>query len=466
MTTAVRASSYSNVVDIDETSSLLFNGMTMCMDLVPNELALALDSNALVPVDGEEEAYLLQRGHLTKLTPEQERTKFVKTVRHIAAKVEKATEEACRADITFVLTYNCNLRCTYCFQETLSKKVRSRYMTAQFVDDFFAHGYPRLFPKPPRSALFTLFGGEPLLPHNRDAILRILAHAEQTPACKLNLSTNGLYLPRMLGLVGPEKGRIDSVQITLDGDASFHNQNRIPKSGKPTFDQMNDAILRVIDTGATATIRVHLHPDQLKSTEALVGHLDREGLLSHPRVYVYFAPLNEFTSDQLAGEELETFRRTFQFVAKRTGRPPHNRRFIEGFLKMQGKKELPSMRYCGLGTDSIFTIDPSGGIYQCYDEAGDADRIVGTFANGAIEFVGLKQEYAQRTLLNIPECLDCSLALFCGGGCPMRARKCGGSIFKPFCHQSKEFIHQTLKAYYLLNAAATLVDRAAQGVTS
>jgi len=63
----------------------------------------------------------------------------------------------------------------------------------------------------------------------------------------------------------------------------------------------------------------------------------------------------------------------------------------------------------------------------------------------------LKEKYSRRNLLNVPECLKCSAALYCGGGCPCHARIHKGSIFKSYCHQNKEFAAQTLKAFYLEN---------------
>ena len=77
-------------------------------------------------------------------------------------------------------------------------------MTGEFVDDFFANCFPQLFPAPKHS-LITLFGGEPLLPKNREAIFRILAHVEKLPFSRINVATNGTTLSRMLDLIGPEK---------------------------------------------------------------------------------------------------------------------------------------------------------------------------------------------------------------------------------------------------------------------
>ena len=117
---------------------------------------------------------------------------------------------------------------------------------------------------------------------------------------------------------------------------------------------------------------------------------------------------------------------------------------------MQEEKILLKTRFCSLGNDTLRIIDALGDIYECYEEVGDRKRRIATFSNGKLKYFSLKKTYFKRNILNIPECLKCSLALFCGGGCPVRARAQTGSIFKPYCLQNKEFIAETLKAYFLL----------------
>ena len=176
---------------------------------------------------------------------------------------------------------------------------------------------------------------------------------------------------------------------------------------------------------------------------------------------MYFSPINSFTDEQVTPDETLAFRRVFQNVAEITGRPPSNLVQLKKFLTMQDKTELPVTRYCGLGTDHFYVIDPQRDIYQCYEDAGHAETRIGSFADGAVKMLPVKKSYAKRHLLNLPECLRCSMALFCGGGCPAEARNTAGSIFKPCCHQNKEFIAQTLRAFFLKQAresAASPVD--------
>jgi uncharacterized protein len=452
----LRVSSYLNHVDVGDGTSLLFNGSTLCIDLVPTEyVRLLSDGHDLSFLLPEEKQHLVKRGHLTALTPKRELEEFRKLVSFILEKRIRLDGKQMMAGLSFILSYNCNLSCSYCYQQSLAEKSGIPSMSGEFVDRFFSQYFPQLFPRVPKKLFITLFGGEPLLPPNREAIVRILAYARRRPSIRIHVPTNATTLSEMADLIGPGKGNIQSVQVTLDGDRLFHDENRIPVSGKPTFDATIAAVRKLIDLKANISLRMHIHQGRLESARNLVDYLEEEKILGHPQVNVYFSPINTFGSDKNSPAEADIFRRIFQKVAAKTNRPPSNLHFINGFLDMQTKKILPKVRFCGAGSDTFYIVDPLGDIYGCYEEAGHRDRRIGSFSNGKLRLHALKEKYSRRHLLNLPECIRCSAALFCGGGCPTRARTQNGSMFKSFCHQNKEFIAQTLKAFFIRKEVRT-----------
>jgi uncharacterized protein len=451
----LRASSYMNEVDIGDGTSLLFNGLTLCIDLVPTEYVRLLsdgrDLSFLLP---EEKQHLLDRGHLTPLTPRRELEEFKKLVQVILEKRTKIDAKRKTGSLCFILTYDCNLACSYCYQHSIAKKSDTPTMTAEFVDKFFSQYFAQLFPKRPKKLSITLFGGEPLLSTNREALERILAYAKKRPSIELLVATNATTLGSMADLIGPGRGQIRNVQVTLDGDRELHDKNRVSAVGKPTFDTTIAAIRQLIKLKARVSLRVHIHHEKLESAATLVAFLEKEGLLDHPQVAVYFSPINTFSSDQYSPAQSEMFGQIFQEVSSKTNRPPSNLTFMDKFLAMQTEKVIPKVKFCGTGRDNFYVVDPLGDIYGCYEEAGHKDRRIGSCSGDKVTFRRLKETYSKRHLLNLPECLRCSAALFCGGGCPCEARLQNGSIFESFCHQNKAFIGQTLKAYYLLRRQA------------
>jgi len=448
----LRISSYLNHVDIGDGTSLLYNGSTLCIDLVPTKYVDRLSGGEDPSfLSKEEKEYLLKRGHLTDLSPENELKGFRKTVDTILEQRNKLDKNSTAATLCLLLTYDCNLACSYCFQKSLPNTVRTAVMSGEFIDEFFADYFPQLYPNVPENLLISLFGGEPLLAKNREAITRVLAYAKEHPGIRVSVSTNATNIAGMADLIGTEKGKITNVHVTLDGDRVLHDENRIPNSGKPTFDAMIAAIRQLIQLNAHVSLRVHIHPERLESAQNLVEYLDNEEILGHPQVSVYFSPINTFGSENISLADADIFNETFQKVAFKTNYPPSNLAFIDNFLKMQDKKLLPKVRYCAAGSDNFYIVDPSGDLYACYEEAGHKERRIGALRNGKVKISALKEKYSKRHLLKISECIRCSAALFCGGGCPSEARIQKGSMYKSYCHQNKEFIAQTMKAFFLLN---------------
>jgi uncharacterized protein len=455
----LRISSYLNVVDVGEGSSLLYNGFTSRIDLVPSDVARELISGQgwrdFSFLSSDEVLHLANRGHLTGLTISREQEEFRKLAEHIFKGNEASNKRKNgKRAIAFILTYKCNLSCTYCYQNALRKIENIPSMDEAFVDEFFRLYLNKLFPRCHKKNMgFLLFGGEPLLPANRGAIEQILRYAKKH-GIVVSTSTNAVMLPNMLDLIGPEDGKINTVQVTLDGGQVFHDETRIPQSGAPTFEEIIRSIRELIKVKAQTIIRVHLHPDKLESTRALAEYLGREGILGHDHVYAYFSPINSFDGRAEPPSYVEQFSEIFQNVTFLQNSPPSS--FAGSLARIMDADAMKSRlrsRYCSAGADLLRVVDSLGDIYDCYEEAGNKARRIAELAEGGVKYFKLKDTYERRHILNMPECLKCSIALYCGGGCMSQARLQRGSIFKPLCRQNKEFVGQTLKAYFLLNRA-------------
>ncbi|MCE5336862.1 MAG: radical SAM protein [Desulfobacteraceae bacterium] len=455
----LRASGYLNLVDVGEGLSLLYNGFTSRMDLIPSDVGRMLmtsrdfgDFPFLLPAEKE---HLVKRGHLTELTARGELEEFRKLAGHILEEDQRASKRlnSDRA-IAFILTYECNLSCVYCYQAALRQNHDIPSMDAGFVEEFFRVYFNKLFPRCHRNKIsFLLFGGEPLLPGNRGAIERILHYAGKHGAMVF-ASTNGVLLPKMLDLMGAEKGKINNVQVTLDGARMFHDRTRIARSGAPTFDAIIHSIRTLIELKTNTSIRLHLHPNGLESTRALTEYLEREKILGQDHVYVYFEPISSFDAKDMPPSYFEGFSELFQRVAFLQNSPPSRfARSLSRFMDGAGMEGRLKARYCAAGSDLLRVVDSRGDIYDCYERAGNMAGRVGTLSGGEVKYLRVGDTHRNRHILNMPGCLRCPAGLYCGGGCMDQARLRRGSIFKPFCHQNRELIGQTLKAYYLLKRA-------------
>ncbi len=453
----MRPSCYLNAVEIGDGNSLLYNGFSMCIDVVPSEIACGLlsseeggDFSFLTP---DEKEYLVGRGHLTALSAADERTAMRKIAGAIAQRDAEFNRHLIRGKaITFVLTYQCNLSCEYCYQKEVRKNTRLSSMDEAFVDEFFLDYLHKLLPNERENNLsITLYGGEPLLPGNRGAIERILYYTRKH-GIVVSTVTNAVMLTQMLDLIGPEKGKINNVQVTLDGDRMFHDEKRVSKSGGPTFEQTIRAICELMKAGANTIVRIHFHPSRLESARALMEYLEREKILGHGRVKVYFWSTEEIHGKALSALEYDLFSRLFQDVAVKQDCPPTAHfAFLKQIMDLQAARNRPVRRHCDVCVTGLHCIvDSLGDIYECIDDAGHKERRIGALADGEVKYFKRSEDYEKKHLYDKPECLECSIALYCGGGCINRLKAEKDSSSSQFCLQIREFIGLTLKSYYLL----------------
>ena len=214
----IRTSSYIIYVDLPQNDSdmLIVHGYTGAFDKVSRRVATFLrakeDRRAPKPLYGDwapspqpaeaadlPDQYLrvlLQRGYLTYLSRAEELRRFTLLADDIHA-------QATWPSYVLMPTYDCNLRCFYCFQDHMRTNPEFSYllkrMTHPMVDRIFDampnieanHG---ISPEDGYVRPITLFGGEPLLRENRDLIEHILRRARQGGTQSCSVVTNGTDL--------------------------------------------------------------------------------------------------------------------------------------------------------------------------------------------------------------------------------------------------------------------------------
>src|SRR5262249_39865262 len=146
--------------------------------------------------------------------------------------------------ITLMPTLACNLACTYCFQkgspayDTMTRKTEE--LTVEFilrkVDEA---GTPKL--------LVEYFGGEPLA--RKDAVLRTAEALSRAMAARggsfsWHIITNGVNLDRPF-VEAMRRFGDGGIKVTLDGDKETHDQTRVYRSGKGSFDVIFDNLVQV-----------------------------------------------------------------------------------------------------------------------------------------------------------------------------------------------------------------------------
>jgi uncharacterized protein len=277
---------------------ILMNGISGALDVVPRLLAdhlqgiQANSARGRAYVDGdrlhpETVASLLERGHLTRMTPQQERAVVVEIARGLHE------QEKRRPYFMIAPSMDCNYRCVYCFERPL----QATFSTGEGIGSRPGPGAVMQLEDVSRvlarieqiqaqagaepGGLIILYGGEPLDARNRDLVVEIV-RAGRARGHFFAAVTNGHDLDQFKLVIGPEM--IRQIQISFDGPKPLHNRRRIALDGSSSFDRLVSNIGTALEIdGIEIHLRVHVEPASVDRFDELVRLFERLGWTDHPR---------------------------------------------------------------------------------------------------------------------------------------------------------------------------------------
>lgn len=277
-------------------------------------------------------------------------------------------------ELTILPTEQCNFRCVYCYEDFITGR-----MKRETIDSIKALLNKRA------SELEHLrigwFGGEPLLV--KDIIMEISSHAmslvesNQRLFFDSGMSTNGYLLTHdtaeQLVLHG-----VKEFQVSLDGPASYHDNVRLRRDGKGTFEKIwkNLLDLKNCSLDFNINLRVHFSKDNINVIGTLIDAL-KENFDNDNRFRIFFksivplggkndSSLNCF-SDQEAYKVIQAF---------------HSR--LGNHTSMLSDEDSPYICYAGRPTSIV--IRPDGRLAKCTVGLDDPENQIGYLrANGVLE---------------------------------------------------------------------------------
>lgn len=314
--------------------------------------------------------------------------------------------------LTILLTMSCNLRCVYCYEG--AGEVSNESLSSETRDNLF--DFIKLQAESRRSSIVSLwlFGGEPLLTLSANVgfLDRVKQFCDETDReFVTQIVTNGiLCTDENLDIL--ERYNCQYVQITLDGVKEIHDSRRIYKNGKGSFDEVLSGIKKVVARKGlnNPVIRINIDKTNLSKTFELLDFLHREGLSVCPVDFGIVKGSTEscasYKSNCFLEEELGD-------ILYPLWKEAESRGFSVSLSPFR------RYLYCGLYSDSSFTIAPNGDIYKCWDFVNEEKhRIARLGTNGqVIDTTYAYFDWMTRNPFSIPECKNCAYLPVCGGGC-------------------------------------------------
>ena len=263
------------------------------------------------------------------------------------------------AHVVISVTNKCNLSCPYCFARYVVEKEDRLNTETMFslIDKLHKMG----------ARYINLTGGEPL---TRRDIKDIIHYISRKKGMKCSLSTNGTLLQEKIEVLK----RVDSINVSLDGNEEQHNQNR--------QSQLYGRIIKGIETAVANNIPVTTCTVLTKSNMGCVDDIARlakeKGFMAvFHLLRVGLEPNDDLMRQQLSQQEIrEAMQKIIDY--KKTGYPIYYSNKCHAYIRDwpyehpsrmlragdgQAEKKFKIIP-CVCGDLSCF-IDGEGRVYPC-----------------------------------------------------------------------------------------------------
>lgn len=186
--------------------------------------------------------------------------------------------------VTFIVTHQCNLRCSYCYETHKGEGRMSLETAKRCVDLLFAEDAKnsKLVNETEANGLIIEFiGGEPfleidLIDQTMEYFLEqaiVMDHRWKT-RYMINISTNGTLGddPRVRQFMKKYAGRL-SIGVTIDGDKAAHDACRVDCNGCGSYDKAIKMFREVSGPDGKRTTKYTIAPGNLSLFADSVRHL-------------------------------------------------------------------------------------------------------------------------------------------------------------------------------------------------
>ena len=331
-------------------------------------------------------------------------------------KIEGEKERYNRKDTLFItisLTYSCNMKCLYCYQnEDESRKMS--YETA----DMLILAIKKLVEKF-HGLHIVWFGGEPLLACDMIDYIseNLMEFCDNNKILyEAYLTTNGTLLTKdvVKMLI---KNRVKFIQVTLDGKER-HNGQRLLKNGEKSFDLIVNNVLENIDSEEIRFgIRSNITSDSLEDNKLLIDELLGLRKLAG-KLYFQFYPVSKF-GNRTAKDKL---------YCNYCQDNDYNRiilELIKHVMKYQSADTivnlqiLSSLLPCLAVTEGYFVFDCYGDIYKCELVLQDSKMVLCNvkefLEDNNVIFNHVYHQWMEKSFSE--ECNECKILPICHSGC-------------------------------------------------
>ena len=337
--------------------------------------------------------------------------------------------ERFRQSVAFVivLSYDCNLRCKYCFASTgdfgTGRKIMPFETAKQAIDFVVERSGKR------RNIEVDFFGGEPLMAW--DTVVKTVEYArsiekEHNKNFRFTITTNGMLLNQeKMDYINRE---MKNCVLSLDGRKEVNDDHRPTAGGNGSYDRIVPKYQQLVAERGEKEYYVRgtytkKHPDFAADVMHLATELGFRNVSVEPATGKVGDPF------AITEEELDAVKAEYDKLAKElVDKPEIN--FFHFFVDLkQGPCVIKRMRGCGAGSEYV-AITPEGDIYPCHQFVGNDDFKMGNVHDGSFD-TQISDTFAGLNIYTKPACQKCWAKFYCSGGCAAGGYNVNNDLKKP-----------------------------------
>ena len=272
--------------------------------------------------------------------------------------------------ITFQVTDECNLCCTYCYQINKGKR-RMKFEYAKKLIDMLLSGDPRLGGyvdvETSPGIVIEFIGGEPFLQVELiDQICTYfysraieLMHPWATKFC-ISICSNGLlyFKPEVQKFLA-KWGHYMSFSVTLDGDEELHDSCRVKPDGSGSYKDASSAALDWMRRGYYMGSKITIAPGNLIHLYKAITHMVD---LGYDEIQANVVYEKGWTLDHAKEYYKQLIKIADYWIDHGIVETHYLALFERNFFKQKEETDLDN--WCG-GTGLMLSMDPDGWLYPC-----------------------------------------------------------------------------------------------------
>ncbi|MEM4847873.1 MAG: SPASM domain-containing protein [Thermosphaera sp.] len=403
-----KGSRYNHFVKQDDGTCLIYNSVTNALSFMDGEARRRYEDfhkGTYPQRDSKLDQHLMEGGYI--VPDGMDEIAHMKHL-HLSSRFDTSTWT-----LTICPTIACNFGCDYCFEVHRPGKMKSEVQDA--IIALLEERAPRL-----EAFNVTWYGGEPTIAWD---VIQMLSRRivdlcnRHNIAYEAGMISNG-YLLDETKVRELENLRINKVQITLDGDAEYHDQRRVLLSGKGTFRRIVENLKHFIGRSTYVSIRVNVDERNRDGVHALIDRLATAGLAGHENINMYFAAVSSTTAPSQS---------VIHHCLTRKGFSQLEIDYLQ-YAMARGLAHAPFPTHKFAGCIAIrpeeYVIQADGELHKCWDTVGQSQYAVGHLLDPQRN--PLKSPEYTRWLAYDPfdsslACRTCTWLPTCMGGCPYHA---------------------------------------------